>query len=165
MKSWYNSLTVLYVFRDKKKVIKITIPSTIKHIDFKIPYILIFWLILAMFSLSDWITTFGFVVFVKTETSVVSVLRDTFFSTSGRVAVNYLMEKDSNSYKRESDYYFTAYAGDIRLSSPTCYRADLGENRYRDEWDHGSRHVLHPVPLWACRKISHYALSGYCLSC
>ena len=54
---------------------------------------------------------------------------DTFFSTSGKVAVNFLMEKDSSSYKQEYDYYFT-----VKLTPEKCRFIEVlgGKGRFYD---------------------------------
>lgn len=68
LSNWYNSLTVLYVLRDMKNIINKIIPITIRHADFKILCLRMFWMMYGLSIFSDCITTLGDVVLVKTDT-------------------------------------------------------------------------------------------------
>ena len=68
LSNWYNSLTVLYVLRDMKNIINKIIPITIRHTDFKILCLRMFWMMYGLSIFSDCITTLGDVVLVKTDT-------------------------------------------------------------------------------------------------
>ena len=54
---------------------------------------------------------------------------DTFPSTSGQVAVNYLMERDSCSYTQETNYFFT-----VKLTPEKCKFIEIlgGKGRFYD---------------------------------
>jgi len=75
---------VLYVFSDKKNVANIIMHIIMKQKNINILYLFCFChkeILLLFFKLSDLITTFGFVVFVKTET-LASGWLECFFSVT-----------------------------------------------------------------------------------